>query len=48
MWDELREKAFGNQVLGSLDAVVDQAASGLQVLESTPELLRSPTAYPWI
>lgn len=48
VWDELREKAFGNRVFGSLEAVVDRAQQGLRDLEANPEGLRSLAGYSWI
>lgn len=48
VWDELREKALGNRVFDSLEAVADQAMVGLQDIEADPEALRSLSAYPWI
>ena len=48
VWDEVREKAFGNRVFDSLDAVMDQAEVGLNELEATPRRLQSLAGYPWI
>ena len=48
VWDELREKALGNRVFASLEAVADQAMAGLQNLERDQEALRSLSAYLWI
>lgn len=48
VWDLLRERAFGNRVFDSLDAVMDQAMRGLQSLESDPASLANLSAYPWI
>lgn len=48
VWDELREKAFGNRVFDSLEAVVDCAEVGLKTLEEKPEAFQSLTGYPWI
>ena len=36
VWDELREKYFGNKLFASLQAVIDAAVHGLQRLEASP------------
>jgi transposase len=36
IWDELREKYFGNKLFKSIQAVVDAVVQGLQYLESSP------------
>lgn len=48
VWDLLRERAFGNRVFDSLDAVMDQAEEGLLALEADPESLGRLSGYPWI
>jgi transposase len=48
VWDELREKAFGNRVFDSLDAVADAGADGLRKIESNPESLKRLAGRDWI
>jgi transposase len=48
VWDELREKAFGNRVFDSLDAVADAGAEGLRTIESRPESLKRLAGRDWI
>ena len=48
IWDELREKFFGNKLFKSIKAVIDNAVKGLQVLESLRERLKSITHREWI
>lgn len=48
IWDELREKFFGNRLFRSLQAVIDTAAHGLRCLESLPENMKSLTGRKWI
>ena len=44
IWDELREKFFGNKLFKTLQAVVDTAVKGLRFLEQTPDIIKSLTA----
>lgn len=48
VWEELREKAFGNRVFASLKAVTDAAARGLQRIEANPEALKRLAGREWI
>jgi transposase len=48
VWDELREKYFGNRLFHSLQAVIDAAACGLRCMESSPETMKSLTKRKWI
>ena len=48
IWDELREKFFGNRLFKSLKAVMDQAVRGLQYMERSPNLIKSLTQRKWI
>ena len=48
VWDELREKAFPNRVLGEMDQVIAGLRQGLGELSADAERIRSLTAWPWI
>lgn len=48
LWDELREKHFHNQAFDSMDALEEQLVDALKNLESTPERVKSITAWDWI
>lgn len=48
VWDELREKAFPNRVLGEMDQVIAGVNQGLGELSADAERIRSLTAWPWI
>jgi transposase len=48
IWDEIREKWFGNEVFNSLDAVEDRLVAALVALENDRELVASTTAFDWI
>ena len=48
IWDEIREKFFGNRLFKSLEAVVDAAAAGLHQLENMPEITKSLSHRSWI
>jgi len=48
IWDELREKFFGNKLFKALQTVIDTAVKGLRVLEKAPNLIKSLTASDWI
>ena len=47
IWDELREKYFGNKLFKSLQAVIDTAVQGLQHLEASPCTVASLTKRIW-
>jgi hypothetical protein len=48
LWDELREKAFGNRVFDSLDALEDHLEAALRMMESDTPRAHSIVARPWI
>ena len=48
LWDELREKAFGNLVFDSLDALEDHLEASLRTLECDTPRVHSIVAWPWI
>jgi transposase len=48
IWDELREKFFGNRLFKSLHAVIDNAVKGLQHLEGSRESVKRLTHRDWI
>lgn len=48
VWDELREKAFGNIVFDSLDALEDHLEASLLAMESDRKRVHSIVAWPWI
>ncbi|GHV40047.1 hypothetical protein FACS1894187_20580 [Synergistales bacterium] len=48
IWDELREKFFGNKLFKSIQAVIDNAVKGLQSLESSWEKVKSIAHRDWI
>jgi transposase len=47
IWDDLREKYFGNKLFKSLQAVIDSAVQGLQHLEASPPIVASLTRRSW-
>jgi len=48
LWDELREKSFGNLVFESLDALEDHLEVSLRMMEYDPQRVHSIVAWPWI
>ena len=48
LWDELREKAFGNLVFNSLDALEDHLEVSLRTMERDTPRVHSIVAWPWI
>lgn len=48
LWDELREKDFGNLVFESLDALEDHLEVALREIERDHQRIRSIVAWPWI
>lgn len=48
LWEEIREKEFGNRVFDSLGAAMLQAIRGLKRLEKSPSALQSLTGWDWI
>jgi len=48
IWDELREKYFGNRLFKNIETVIDTAVQGLQYLESSPSIVAKLTKRNWI
>lgn len=48
LWDELREKFFGNRVFANMGAVTQHLVQSLLWLESSKENIQSITSFPWI
>jgi transposase len=48
LWDELREKSFGNLVFSSLDALENHLESSLLGMEYDQARVHSIVAWPWI
>ena len=48
IWDEMREKFFGNHVFDSMDAVEERLIRACIHLESSPLIVKSITSFPWI
>ena len=48
IWDELREKFFGNLVFDSHESLERQLVAGLRTLELNKNVTRSIVAWPWI
>jgi len=48
LWDELREKSFGNVVFDSLDALEDHLEISLREMETDKEKVLSIVGWPWI
>jgi len=48
VWDELREKHFGNCFFKSIGAVVDRLVEGLRRMEALPNALKSLTQRDWM
>jgi len=48
VWDELREKFFGNETFKSIKAVVEKAVEGLRSLEAMPLTLAHLTQRDWM
>jgi len=48
IWDELREKFFGNKIFNTLEAVMDTAVKGLREMERSPERLKNLAHRNWI
>jgi len=48
LWDELREKDFGNLVFESLDALEDHLEISLRKMECDKDRVHSIVAWPWI
>jgi transposase len=48
VWDELREKSFGNMIFKSIKAVEKRLVKGLRRLEAMPAALASLTQRSWM
>jgi hypothetical protein len=48
VWDEGREKWFGNRVLGRMDAVEEQLITALKIWEEDSTRVASWTGFEWI
>jgi len=48
VWDELKEKFFGNKLFKSLETVIDRIVEGLRYLESSPLTLTNLTQRSWM
>ena len=48
LWDEIREKFFGNRVFENIDAVENQLMDALISMNKNPECVRSLTGFRWI
>jgi transposase len=48
IWDELREKAFGNLAFNTLDALEDRLETSLRAMEQDHQRIKSIVAWPWI
>lgn len=48
LWDELREKSFGNLVFNSLDALENHLEKALRAMELDRAKVKSIVAWPWI
>jgi hypothetical protein len=48
LWDELREKSFGNLVFNNLDALEDHLEASLRMMERDIPRVHSIVAWPWI
>ena len=46
IWDELREKFFGNKLFKSIKAVINKAVEGLRSLEAMPLTLAHLIPFP--
>lgn len=48
LWDELREKTFGNLVFDSMEALENHLEASLRAMECAMERVHSIVAWPWI
>jgi len=48
LWDELRDKCFGNAVFDSLDALESHLEVSLREMELNQKQVHSIVAWPWI
>jgi transposase len=48
IWEEIREKWFGNTVFASLDNVEEMLTNALFNMENNPSLIQSLTGFEWV
>ena len=48
IWDDMREKFFGNTVFNSMDAVEEKIMAACQFYEASSEVTQSITGFDWI
>jgi len=48
VWEELREKYFGNEAFNNMTAVEDRLEVGLRELENNKHVIQSIAGFPWI
>lgn len=48
MWDDAREKFFGNTVFDSIESVIDQLCIAMNYYIDNPQIVKSITSFPWI
>lgn len=48
MWDDVREKSFGNLVFDSMRTLEKHLEVALRNFEAEPERVKSIVAWPWI
>lgn len=48
IWDDMREKFFGNKVFNSMDAVEDKLVEASLFYENNPGIVKSTTGFDWI
>lgn len=48
IWDNMREKFFGNKVFNSMDAVENKLVEASLFYEDNPDIVKSTTGFEWI
>jgi transposase len=48
LWDEIREKWFGNVVFSSMDGVEDNLSTALAILEKATNRIRGLAGFDWV
>lgn len=48
LWEEIREKYFGNHVFANMDAVEEQLIKAFRALENDPDKVKSLAGFKWI
>lgn len=48
IWDEMREKWFGNQIFDSMDDVENRLIEAIRALEESKDIIKSIAGFPWI